>query len=163
MAGALERPGAATDVRSQFFFFVALSTAGLLRLNATAALAQEPQPDAPRLDPLFVEEVLASSAERFPQVLESLAQRRAASGQALASQGAFDLVFSADGFSRATGFWDGSVIEGKATQALRPLGAQVFGSYRISDGRFPIYEDINFTNQAGELKVGLLFSLLRDR
>ncbi len=163
MAEALEQPVAATDVRSGFIFLVALSAAVLVRMNANAALAQEPQTVPARLDPLFVEEVLASSAERFPQVLESLAQRRVASGQALASEGAFDLVFSADGFSRATGFWDGSVIEGKATQALRPLGAQVFGSYRISDGRFPIYEDINFTNQLGELKVGVLFSLLRDR
>ena len=33
----------------------------------------------------------------------------------------------------------------------------------MSDGTFPIYEDINFTNNGGEFKVGVLFSLLRDR
>lgn len=143
--------------------FAMLLAIGFVGEIASSARAQPLQPTTGTSEPLLVDEVLASSAQRFPQVLESLAQRRAASGQALASEGAFDLVFSADAYSRVTGFWDGSVIEGKATQALRPLGAQVFGSYRLSDGTFPIYEDINFTNQAGELKVGVLFSLLRDR
>ena len=41
------------------------------------------------------------------------------------------------------------------------FGGEVFGSYRVSDGRFPIYENINNTNQLGEFKVGALFSLLR--
>ena len=35
--------------------------------------------------------------------------------------------------------------------------------YRVSRGDFPIYEDQYFTNKLGELKVGGVFSLVRDR
>ncbi len=114
-------------------------------------------------DYLTLEEVLSSSATHFPAILESLAARRAAAGRVTQADGAFDLVFSADGFSRATGFWDGSVLNTQVSRNLRPLGAKVYGGYRLSDGDFPIYEDVNFTNTGGEAKIGALFSLLRDR
>ncbi len=34
---------------------------------------------------------------------------------------------------------------------------------RVSRGSFPVYEDQNYTNRLGEVKVGALYSLLRDR
>ncbi len=92
-----------------------------------------------------------------------MARRRGADAGVLAAEGAFDLVFDADGFSRVGGFWDGSVVQGRATQPLRSFGADLYAGYRLSDGFFPVYEDINYTNTGGELKAGLLFSLLRDR
>jgi outer membrane protein TolC len=61
-----------------------------------------------------------------------------------------------------SGFYSGGYAEFKATQPLRPLGAKVFGSYKLSDGRFPIYENVFNTNELGEFKVGALLSLLRD-
>jgi len=112
---------------------------------------------------LTVEEVLSASETHFPEILDALARRRGADADVLAADGGFDLVFDADGFSRVDGFWDGSVVQGRATQPLRPLGADVYAGYRLSDGNFPIYEDEFFTNTGGELKVGVLFSLLRDR
>jgi outer membrane protein TolC len=113
--------------------------------------------------PLLPERVLESSAARFPDILESLALEQAANGDRLAADGAFDLVFKADGFDRATGFWTGAILNTEVRQNLRFLGGQVYGGYRVSDGTFPIYEDINFTNNGGEFKVGALFSLLRNR
>ena len=95
--------------------------------------------------------------------MEGLARQRIAAGEQEAALGAFDLVFSADSFSRATGFYDGNVLGGKATQPLRSMGADVYGQYRISTGDFPLYEDGNFTNRGGQAKIGILFSLLRDR
>ena len=113
--------------------------------------------------PLLPAELLQSSATRFPDILESLARERAANGDRLAADGAFDLVFNASGYDRATGFWSGAVLNTEVRQNLRGNGGQVYGGYRVSDGRFPIYEDINFTNNGGEFKVGALFSLLRNR
>ena len=95
--------------------------------------------------------------------METLAKRRAAEGAVLAADGAFDTVFSADGFDRVSGFWTGRIVNTQVRRNLRPLGATVYGGYRVSDGTFPIYEDVNFTNTGGEAKVGALFSLLRDR
>ncbi|MEM8798621.1 MAG: TolC family protein [Pseudomonadota bacterium] len=109
------------------------------------------------------EDVLQASAIHFPRILESLAKRRAAEGRELEAQGAFDLVFGASGFSRQTGFWSGSILNTETKQRLRPLGATISSGYRISEGTFPIYENINNTNTVGEFKVAALFSLLRDR
>lgn len=112
---------------------------------------------------LTVDEVLASADTHFPGVLASIAERRRADGAVLEADGEFDLVFAADGFSRTAGFYDGSMAKGGMRQGLRPLGGDLYIDYRLSDGRFPIYEDVNYTNDRGELKVGILFSLLRDR
>jgi len=112
---------------------------------------------------LSAADVLDSSAAHFPSILESLAQRRGADAALLEAQGAFDLVFGADGSSRTAGLYDGSVIDSGMRQNFGPLGSSAYVGYRLSDGDFPIYEDINYTNDRGELKIGLLFSLLRDR
>ncbi|MGF1545670.1 MAG: TolC family protein [Parvularculaceae bacterium] len=114
-------------------------------------------------DHLSADEVLAASAAHFPRIVESLAKVRGAEADALAAQGAFDIVFSGTARDRATGFWTGRFVNVEAKRNLRPLGASVFGGYRLSEGTFPIYEDIEFTNTGGEFKVGAIFSLLRNR
>ena len=111
---------------------------------------------------LTAEEVLASSAIHFPTILASLAERRIAEAKSLEAQGAFDVMMSADGFSRISGFYDGTVVSSMAKRALRPMGAEIYAGYMLSENDFPIYEDRSFTNTGGELKVGALFSLLRD-
>jgi outer membrane protein TolC len=55
------------------------------------------------------------------------------------------------------------MAKGGIRQGLRALGGDLFVDYKFSDGRFPVYEDRNYTNDRGELSVGILFSLLRDR
>ncbi|MEM9897968.1 MAG: TolC family protein [Pseudomonadota bacterium] len=125
--------------------------------------AQAPTPEEPAQGPLRIETVLKASATHFPSILEALAKRRGAAGDALSAQGAFDVVFSADGFDRVSGFFDGGVIDTKVERQFRPLGAKVFGSYRVSDGLFPTYENIENTNTLGEGKIGVIFSLLRDK
>ena len=126
-------------------------------LLAQTAVAEDP------VGSLELDTVLASSATHFPGILRTLAARRAVEGRNLEVEGAFDLVFAADGFSRLSGFYDGTAVEGTVRQRLRPLGASVYAGYKLSDGTFPIYEDIAFTNTGGALKVGVLFSLMRDR
>jgi outer membrane protein TolC len=110
-----------------------------------------------------VDDVLASANAHFPGVLASLAERQSASGATLEADGEFDLVFSADGSTRPSGFYDGSWVGAGVSQPLTNFGGEVYGGYRISDGTFPIYDDYNYTNSGGELAVGVLFSLLRDR
>ncbi len=113
--------------------------------------------------PLQVDDVLSASAAHFPLILKSLAAQRVAAGKALEAEGSFDVVFDAGGFSRTSGFYDGTVANGRVRQRIRNLGADVYASYSISDGIFPIYEDINYTNTGGAAKVGVMFALMRDR
>lgn len=113
--------------------------------------------------PLTLDEVLRASARAAPQIVEALARVRAAEGRALTADGAFDTVFEAEGRSRALGYYDGTVASAAVSRPLTTNGGYVYGGYRISRGAFPVYEDQNFTNRLGEVKIGVLYSLLRDR
>ncbi len=146
-----------------------LGAAALVTLAPAAAGAQDIAPVGDPLEaalttgPLLPEEVLRSAALTFPAVLEAFEREAAARSDQLSADGAFDLLLKGEAYDRVTGTFSGGFAKAEARQPLRPLGAEVFGSYRLSDGRFPIYENINNTNQAGEVKVGALFSLLRDK
>ncbi|WP_294256155.1 TolC family protein [uncultured Sphingomonas sp.] len=113
--------------------------------------------------PLTLDQVLRSSAQNAPQIIEALAKQRQAEGKALSAEGAFDVVFDVDAQTRAFGYYDGSVVEAKASRALDNNGGGLYAGYRLSRGKFPVYEDKAYTNQLGEFKVGAVFSLLRDR
>ncbi|MEL7311141.1 MAG: TolC family protein [Pseudomonadota bacterium] len=112
---------------------------------------------------LTLKQVLKSSAAHFPAILEAEANRRNAEGEINVAAGGFDVKLDASGDSYLNGFYDGQVLRGKVTQPLRAFGANVYGQYQVSEGDFPIYEDINFTNRGGTAKAGAILSLLRDR
>ncbi|MEM8682216.1 MAG: TolC family protein [Pseudomonadota bacterium] len=112
---------------------------------------------------LNVDALLEASARHYPTILRSLAMQNEARAKAVEADGAFDLVFEAEAVSRATGFYDGTALSGTVTQRLGNLGASVYAGYKLSNGTFPIYEDVRFTNTGGAVRVGALFSLMRDR
>ncbi len=117
----------------------------------------------PSAGPLTLDEVLRSSARAAPQIIEALAKIRSAEGKAMTANGAFDTVFEAEGRSRTLGYYDGTVASASANRPLTDNGGYVYGGYRVSRGSLPVYEDQNYTNRLGEVKVGALYSLLRDR
>ncbi len=122
--------------------------------------------DAPvsiRAGPLSLAEVLVSSRFHAPQVLEALARLRGAEGRLLSAQAAFDTVFSASAETRLSGFYDGRDVEAKVTKPLGSLGGYAYGGYRVSGGKFPVYDDERYTNQLGEIRAGAVLALLRDR
>ena len=147
----------------------AAAGAALLALAPVAAAAQDIAPVGDPLDvalttgPLLPDEVLRSSALTFPSILESFEREAAARSDQLSADGAFDLMLKGEYYDRLTGFYSGGFGKVEARQPLRPYGAEVFGSYRVSNGTFPTYENYDYTNQLGEIKVGALFSLLRNR
>ena len=123
----------------------------------------EPIDVALKTGSLLPQEVLRSSALTFPSILEAFEREAASRSDQLAADGAFDLMLQGEYYDRLTGFYSGGFGKVEARQPLRPYGAEVYGSYRVSNGDFPIYENYDYTNQLGEAKVGALFSLLRGR
>ena len=113
--------------------------------------------------PLLPEDVLRSAADHFPSVVEAEAKRDAREGERLSALGGFDTQLESNGFDRISGYYNGRTVSGGVSRRFRDFGSEVYSSYSISNGSFPIYEDKYFTNEAGELKLGVLFSLLRDR
>ena len=141
----------------------------IMLVPAAGANAQNIEPVGDPLEealtsgPLLPDEVLRSSALTFPSILESFEREAAARSDQLSADGAFDLILEGEAYDRVTGTFSGGYAEVGARQPLAPLGAEVYGTYRLSDGTFPIYENIYNTNQLGEFKVGGLLSLLRNR
>lgn len=114
-------------------------------------------------DPLDLAEVLEAARRNAPVLLEAEAKRRAAVGRRLEADGAFDTSIDATAESRLSGFYDSRFLESQVTQPFENRGGHIYGGYRISDGRFPVYEDERFTNQLGEVRLGAIFALWRDR
>lgn len=141
-------------------FWIAVCSTLPVLAQEIAPLPRLAAPDAPNLT---LEALLANSAAQSPQILEALARARAAEGRQLGVEGAFDTLFSAEGGSRVLGFYDGTSADAKVSRQLEDWGGQVYGGYRVSSGRFPIYEDKDYTNRLGEIRAGAVFSLLRDR
>ncbi|QRD67980.1 TolC family protein [Xanthomonas citri pv. citri] len=112
---------------------------------------------------LTLDEVLQSSARSAPQIVEALAKVRQAEGKGISADGAFDTVFDIEGRSREAGYYDGSTIETGVKRPFEENGGYYYGGYRSSRGSFPIYEDKSYTDRGGEVKVGALYALLRDR
>lgn len=135
----------------------------IVRLILSVALLWPAMAGAQTATPLMLDEVLRSSALHAPQIVEALARVRQAEGRALAAEGAFDTVFDVDAQSRVAGYYDGTLVEGRAIRPLTGNGGQLFGGYRVSRGTFPIYEDKAYTDRLGELRMGGVYALLRDR
>ncbi|MEM9810005.1 MAG: TolC family protein [Pseudomonadota bacterium] len=114
-------------------------------------------------DTLLPGEVAQSAAAFYPEVLAATAERQSALARRQSADGAFDTVVETELRARLEGFYSGDFADVRVRKPLGPLGAEIFGGYRVSQGDYPIYEDIFFTNQDGEGKVGVLFSLLRGR
>lgn len=113
--------------------------------------------------PLTLDAVLSSSRERYPQVLAAREKVRAEAGKLLSSQGAFDPYAEQTSRSRLSGYYDGRYTSAKVVQPFADFSSSIYGGYKVSGGDFPIYEDEAFTLDAGEIKIGAVFSLLRDR
>jgi len=135
----------------------------MIRIISLIALIAAAISSARADDALLPDAVLASSAAHFPEILEALAKRRASESGLIEARGAFDLVFESEGKGYVSGFYSGREAGVRLRQPIAPFGASVYGGYRVSDGAFPVYDDSRFTNAGGEVKVGAVFSLLRDR
>lgn len=135
----------------------------MIRLCMALVLAIGASGAAVAQAPLTLDEVLRASLRASPQIVEQLARERQARSRALTAEGAFDTVFDVENRSRVMGYYDGAVVEGRATRPFTDNGGYVYGNYRVSRGDFPVYEDEKYTNKVGEAKVGVLYALLRDR
>ncbi|MEO1327292.1 MAG: TolC family protein [Pseudomonadota bacterium] len=142
-------------------FSLAIMLFGMVVASANAQDAASPESEA--ATPLTLDEVLSASARFFPAILEAEANRREALGEITVAAGGFDTLVQAESSSYASGFYDGQAAKGTITQPLRAFGTNIYGEYKVSEGDFPIYEDINFTNRGGTAKAGVILSLLRDR
>lgn len=132
-----------------------------MRRLLTALALVVAAPAAPAAE-LTLDEVLASSARHAPQILEAVARENQADARMLSAQGLYDLVFDGEVRWRALGYYDNATLDARATRPFTGNGGAAYGGYRLSSGPFPSYDGKAMTNGLGEVRVGVVFSLLRD-
>ncbi len=148
---------------------VPVTAATALTAAATPAQAQDIAPVGEPIDAalkqgaLMPETVLRSSSLTFPAIFEAFEREAATRGDQLSADGAFDLMLRGEVYDRLTGSFNGNFASAEARQPLRPFGAEVFASYRLSSGRFPTSESGFNTTELGQVRIGAVFSLLRNR
>ncbi len=112
---------------------------------------------------LSLEEVLASSQRHYPKIIEAREKIEAQKGKIQKAQGAFDWELNHKQAHRVSGYYDGQYVETQISRRLSDSATRVYGGYRVGDGDFPIYEQYYPTLDRGEVNVGVMVSLWRDR
>lgn len=110
-----------------------------------------------------VTELVSAIQRNHPEFMATVARTEQVAGEQIEADAAFDLRVVQETKVRPLGYYDGLYAEQQVIQPLGPLNAEVFGSYRISDGNFPIYESEYETADLGEASVGVKFALLQNR
>lgn len=116
-----------------------------------------------RAEVLTEAQVRASVERHFPLVLAAQAELRAAEGERLASEGAFDPLLRSRAAAALSGPYENARADVLFEQPTSFYGASGFAGWRVSDGAFPAYDGKLETGPAGEARVGVTVPLLRNR
>lgn len=111
---------------------------------------------------LELKDVLESVRKHHPLLLAVLEERKTADADLLSAQGAFDPSIKLGLSNRAAGYYEGNKFGATLDQPLVSNGGRIFGGYRRSDGRIPVYEGDELTLSNGEFSFGGELPLLRD-
>lgn len=109
-----------------------------------------------------VDDVVRSVVEYFPLVEQAAAGRTIASGQVLASWGAFDHKLESETVSQPLDFYENHRSE-IGLKRDTYWGGRTFAGYRIGRGVYEPWYLERETNKGGEFKAGFTAPLIRDR
>lgn len=98
----------------------------------------------------------------YPPLLAAFQEITQADAEVLAAKGKFDLKLKGRGENNAFGYYENRVGEVGAEQPISWGGIDLFGGWRIGDGKFPVYEGKYETRSGGEYKVGARVPLIQD-
>ncbi len=131
----------------------------LLALPFLAAAA-EVSGDA---SPISLDEVVAAVVARSPLVESAGRERAQAEAEQLAAEGSFDPSLRLRTSGDLTGAYENRRADVAVEQPLAPLGANLYGGWRLGSGSFAPYDGKLVTNDLGELRAGAAWSLGRNR
>ncbi len=111
---------------------------------------------------IFLQQVLDSVAQCFPEIEIAVGEIEAAEGKILSSLGQFDSTLSAFSVSQPLGFYQNYR---NGTGISKPLfnGGEVYGTYQIGRGNFEPWYGERATDEGGEFKTGFSVPLLKNR
>ncbi|WP_395343553.1 TolC family protein [Ningiella sp. W23] len=142
-------------------FSVALVSA--MAMCAPAWSKEQSITDAANEDVITLEQVLKRTLKHHPRVSQAMSRVEQSLAQRLIVDSSFDWQLNQSSTARTSGFYNGWIIDQSISRILPFANGRVSGGYRLSDGSFPIYEDINRTLSGGEAYLNMRWSLLQNR
>ncbi len=109
-----------------------------------------------------LKDVIQSSQKHYPLIQSALFDIEAAQMKVKESMGQFDLTLKAKSDNRIDGYYDGKNTDIQLIKPLFFMNSQLYGGYRISNGKFPTYDGKMETLSDGEFRLGLGVSLWKD-
>jgi outer membrane protein TolC len=110
-----------------------------------------------------LDDLVEAVVARAPLLEAAARERSQAEAERLAAEGAFDPSLRLRGASDLTGAYENRRADVILEQPLAPLGANLFGGYRLGAGEFAAYDGKLVTNDLGEVRAGAAWSLGRNR
>lgn len=112
---------------------------------------------------LTIDRLLLSLKDRFPLILALEQDIEVARGKQRQSLGEFDVEWKTKTRLVDPGYYHNRALESVIQKPTEYWGLNVYGGYRLGDGRFPVYEGKYETTNPGEVHAGFGLPLLRDR
>ncbi len=110
-----------------------------------------------------VRQLVEGIVKHHPEFQASMARTDQAAGLQQVADAAFDARIVQNTAVRTSGYYDGSYAKQSIVQPIAAMNAELFGSYRIADGQFPVYDTAFDTLDLGEASMGVRLSLLQNR
>lgn len=111
---------------------------------------------------LTLADVIASSIQSFPQIIQARLQAGVATGEAVSARGFYDHKLQGYSLGEPTGFYD-NYRSGIGVARQLWWGGYLSAGYRNGRGDFAPWYKERETNKGGELKVSLVQPLLQGR
>ncbi|MEY4768349.1 MAG: hypothetical protein RL637_988 [Pseudomonadota bacterium] len=118
---------------------------------------------AQELPILTLETVVNSAVQAFPTLMASEQRIKAAQGEYVSAEGAFDTVLKSQNRWSVSGVYENQNNEVSVEQPTTLGGATFFGGWRRGSGDYPLYDGKNLTASEGEFRVGVNIPLWRNR
>lgn len=132
--------------------------------NQASPSADESSDDSSSsLSKLQLSEVITAVDLAFPMLYAAYLQQQVASGNQVAAQGAFDLNLKGSTISQPVGFYENYRQTLGLQQQLWNSGNTLYGGYKLGDGQFEPWYKERETNEGGELAVGTIIPLRKNR
>ncbi len=112
---------------------------------------------------LQLSEVITAVDLAFPMLYSAYLQQQVAAGNQVAAQGAFDLNLKGSTISQPGGFYENYRPSLGVQQQLWNSGNTLYGGYKLGDGQFEPWYKERETNEGGELALGTIIPLRKNR
>lgn len=113
--------------------------------------------------PLSLQTVLNSTNKHFPAIIAEKEKLQSAEYNLVSAKGSFDPNIKLSVVNSPNGYYQNTYANSEISARLPDSAERVFAGYRIGLGKFPVYDQKNWTYDYGETRAGVSIPLSRNQ